>query len=144
MSHAREMIEAAPFAGGLDADDLAAAIDGCGDCAQTCTACADADVAEDNVKEMRRCIALCSDCADVCTATARVLSRDVRYDPLLVQRLLQACLRACASCAEECAEHAAHHRHCAVCAEACRACEQACRTLLDAEALEELKTLAGG
>jgi hypothetical protein len=144
VSYAREMIDAAPYATGLDAGDLAAAIDACGDCVQACTACAAADVAEDDVKEMRRCIGLCSDCADVCAATVRVLSRDLRYDPPMVQRLLQACVRACATCAEECAKHAPHHRHCAICLEACRACEQACRTLLDAEALEELKTLAGG
>jgi hypothetical protein len=144
MSHAREMIDASPYPAEVDAADLAAAIDACGDCAQTCTACADADAAEDDVKELRRCIVLCSDCADVCAATARVLSRDLQYDPPLVQRLLQACVRACASCADECAKHAPHHRHCAICEEVCRACEQACRTLLDAEALEELKALAGG
>ena len=144
MSHAREMIEASPGTPEFDVDELAAAIDGCKDCEQTCTACADADVAEPDVAEMRRCIGLCLDCADVCAATARVLSRQTRYDTYLVQRLLEACVRACDSCAAECERHAEHHEHCRVCAETCRACERACRTLLDAQALAEVDTLRGG
>jgi hypothetical protein len=144
MSYAREMLDAAPGAAIFEPADLASAIDACGDCVQTCIACADADVAERDVAEMRACIGLCLDCADVCAATLRVLSRQARYDDLMVQRLLQACARACSSCAEECSRHAAHHRHCAVCAESCAVCEQACRKLLDAEALEELQALAGG
>ena len=145
MSHAREMIDAAPASADFfDPDDLAAAIDACLDCLQSCTACADADLAEDDVADLRTCIGLCNDCADVCGTTARVLSRQARYDTYLVHRLLHACVRACASCAEECERHAAHHRHCAICLETCRACEQACRKLLDAEAFEELQALAGG
>src|SRR5947208_1760599 len=69
MSHARQMIDAAPYATGFDAGELAAAIDAMSDCTQTCTACADASLHEDDVKDMRRCIGLCSDCADVGTAT---------------------------------------------------------------------------
>ena len=144
MSYTRDMLDAAPSAGVFDAADLAAAIDACGDCVQACTACADADVTEDDVARMRACIGLCLDCADVCSATLRVLSRQARYDELMVQRLLQACVRACTSCSEECSRHAAHHRHCAVCLEVCTTCERACRKLLEAEALEELQALAGG
>ena len=36
---------------------------------------------------------------------------------------------ACKSCADECEKHAAM-KHCQVCAEACRGCEQACRQTL--------------
>jgi hypothetical protein len=144
MSHARELLDAGPGPGSLDPDELSAAIDACLDAAQACTACADADLAEDDVAEMRTCIGLCSDCADVCTATARVLSRQAGYDQLLVHRLLQACVRACSSCADECARHADHHAHCRICAEVCRECEAACRRLLDSEAFQELQALAGG
>lgn len=144
MSHTREMLDAAPGAAVFDPADLAAAIDACGDCVQTCTTCAEADVAEQDVAELRACIGLCLDCADVCAATLRVLSRQARYDELMVQRLLQACVRACSSSAEECARHASHHRHCAVCEQSCVACERACQKLLEAEALEELRALAGG
>ena len=138
------MLDAAPSAAVFDPAELAAAIDACGDCVQACTSCADSSVAEDDVAAMRACIGLCLNCADVCAATRRVLSRQTRYDPLLVQRLLGACVRACASSAAECSRHAEHHRHCAICAEVCAACERACRKLLEAEALEELQALAGG
>jgi hypothetical protein len=144
MSHTREMLDAGPGPGNLDPDELAAAIDACLDCVQSCTSCADADLAEDDVAELRTCIGLCDDCADVCDATARVLSRQARYDEFLVQRLLQACVRACASCAEECARHAHHHVHCRICEQVCRECEAACRRLLEADAFRELQDLAGG
>jgi hypothetical protein len=144
MTHTREMLDAAPTRGNLDAADLAAAIDACADAAVSCTACADACLHEEDVDAMRACIVLDADCADVCGATARVLSRQPREDVILLQRLLQACVRACTTCAEECERHAERHAHCAICAEACRACEQACRRLLDAEAFEELQALAGG
>jgi hypothetical protein len=144
MGRAREMLDAAPSTWKIDLDDLAAAIDACWDCAQSCTACSDADLAEDDVEAMRRCIVTCANCADVCIATARVLSRQSQDDVLLVQRQLEACLRACITCAEECERHAPHHRHCAICGEVCRTCERACRRLLEAEALTELQALAGG
>lgn len=140
----REMLEAAPRTWGLDVGELAAAIDACGDCAVTCVACADSCLAEDDVGSLRGCIATSLNCADVCEASARVLSRQSHDDVTLVQRLLEACVRACTTCAQECARHAEHHAHCAVCAEACRTCEQACRRLLEAEALSELRALAGG
>jgi hypothetical protein len=144
MSRARDMLETSPRTPEFDADELVAAIEACLDCEQSCTACADADVAEPDVAEMRRCIVLCLDCADICSTTARVLSRETRHDPVLVQRLLEACVRACNSSGDECHRHAAHHAHCRVCEEVCRTCERACRTLLDAQASEELDSLRGG
>jgi hypothetical protein len=144
MSHARKLFDAGPHPADLDPDELAAAIDACLDCAQACTACADADISEDDVADLRTCIGLCLDCADVCGATARVLSRQTWYDEFLVHRLLQACVRACSSCADECARHAHHHAHCRICEEVCRECEAACRRLLEADAFRELQALAGG
>ena len=129
---------------GLDAADVAGAIDACSDAVQACTSCADSCLAEDDVAALRGCIGLDLDCADVCGATARVLSRQTRYDDFLVHRLLDACVRACTSCAEECERHAGHHEHCRICAEACRACGRACAVLLDAETFKEVQKLAGG
>jgi hypothetical protein len=123
--------------------EVAAAVDACLSCVQSCTSCADADLAEDDVAEMRTCIALCLNCADVCELTARVLSRLAHWDQVVVHRLLQACVRTCKSSAEECARHAEHHRHCAICETTCRVCVRACVALLDAEAFEELQNLAG-
>lgn len=143
MTNTREMLEAAPTGIPLGAEEVAAAIDACLACHQSCTACADADLAEDDVAELRTCVALCLNCSDVCEATARVLSRPAHWEEYVAHRLLQACVRTCTSCAEECARHAAHHRHCALCEKVCRACVAACSALLDAETLAELQKLAG-
>jgi hypothetical protein len=143
MTDTREMLEASPASIGLDVAEVAAAIDAALNCVQTCTSCADSDLVEEDVAEMRRCIALCRNCADVCGITAQALSRPAYSDRFVLHRLLQACVRLCAACAEECARHAAHHRHCAICERTCRACEHACNTLLEAEAFEELEKLAG-
>ena len=138
------MLSATPVTSPFHDAELAAAIDACAETATVCTQCADADLAEPEVEDLRRCIGLDLDCADICSATARVLARNAHYDVFTVQRLLEACVRACAECARECERHADHHRHCALCADACRGCEQACRALLEAEAFEEVKSLAGG
>ena len=128
----------------LDLDDVAAAIDASLTCLQTCTACADCDLAEQEVTELATCIALCVECADVCGLVARTLSRPAHWDQFVVHRLLQACVRTCTASAEECARHAEHHRDCAICARACRACAHACSELLEDEAFAELQKLAGG
>ena len=143
MAHAREMLDRYPGTFGFPADDLATAIEACFDCAQTCTACADACLAEDDVVELRRCIALDVNCADLCDATGRVLSRQTDYDHQITQRTLEVCVRACIACAAECDKHAPHHPHCGVCAEVCRACAAACMQLLSDEIAHELRALQG-
>ena len=132
MSYARQLLDIHPPASGLDAGVLAATIDALTDCAQACTADVDADLGEQDLAEMVKCIRLCLDCVDVCTATAGVVSRLAEYDPNVVRPLLEACVAICKSCGDECERHAPHFQHCRVCAEACRRCEQACRELLDA------------
>lgn len=133
MTDTKDMIETVPGGVPLGAEPVAAAIDACLRCVQSCTTCANADLVEDDVAEMRTCIARCLNCADVCQATARLLSRPADSEPAVVQLLLQACVRTCASCADECARHAQHHRHCAICESVCRACVEACTALLDGE-----------
>ena len=132
MTDTEEILDAAPTGVPLSTKDVAAAIDACLKCVQTCTTCASADLAEEDRGEMSVCAALCITCADVCDVTARVLSRPTQWDEVVIQHLLQACVRACENSAEECARHAHHHRHCAICEQVCRACVQACRALLDA------------
>lgn len=143
MTETRDMLDASPAPVALDATDLAAAIDACLTCVQTCTSCADADLAEEDVDAMRSCIALDQTCADVCAVTARVLSRPAHSNHVVTHRLLQACVRACTDCADECGRHAEHHRHCAICAKACRVCVGACNVLLEDEAFAQLQKLAG-
>jgi Domain of Unknown Function (DUF326) len=132
MSYARQMLDTYPRTITVDADLLAATIDAISDCAQACAADVDADLSEQDLAEMVRCIRLCLDCTDVCTATLGVLSRLAEYDPSATRPLLEACAATCKTCGDECERHAPHHAHCRVCAEACRRCERACRQLLRA------------
>jgi hypothetical protein len=131
MSYARPMLDSQPRTFDLDVGVLAATIDALTDCSQACTADVDADLSEQDLAEMVRCIRLCLDCVDVCTATAGVVSRQAEYDANVARPLLEACVAICKSCGDECERHAQHYAHCRVCAEACRRCEQACRELLD-------------
>ncbi|HYB88739.1 MAG TPA: four-helix bundle copper-binding protein [Streptosporangiaceae bacterium] len=130
MSYARQMLDAYPGKLNTDAGVLAATIDALSDCAQACTADVDANLAEQDLADMVRCIRLCLDCADVCTATIGVISRQAIWDASVIRPLLEACVATCRSCGDECARHAPHHAHCRVCEQACRRCEQACQELL--------------
>jgi hypothetical protein len=100
-------------------------------CAEYCTACADACLAEEAVAELRRCIRLCLDCADLCAAAGRVVARQTESDVATVSSLLTACMEMCERCSEQCEGHAGHHDHCRLCAEACRRCATACQELLE-------------
>jgi hypothetical protein len=143
LTDTQEILEAVATGVPLDAADLAAAIDACLRCVQTCTTCANADLAEEDVADLRVCARLCINCADVCDVTARLLSRPAQWDAFVVHRLLEACVRSCQNSAEECARHAHHHRHCAICEKTCRACARACSDLLEDETFEQLQKLAG-
>jgi Domain of Unknown Function (DUF326) len=128
MNLGAEILAAHPQAAPSEA--LVRCIEECFACVVACTSCADADLAEEDVEDLRHCIRLCLDCADVCGATGQVLTRQTSPEPRLTRTLLEACLQACRLCAEECERHAAHHEHCRLCAETCRRCEQACADLL--------------
>src|SRR5262245_17863608 len=75
MSYARQLLDTYPGTLTTDAGALAATLEALSDCAQACAADADADLAEQNLAEMVKCIRLCLDCTDVCTATLGVVSR---------------------------------------------------------------------
>lgn len=130
MSYAKRMLDSYPRSFSLDATLLASAIEATQDCAQACTACADACLGEESVQELVKCIRTDLDCADICGTTATVMSRQTEYDANVSRTLVEACAQACKSCGDECEQHAGHHEHCRVCAEACRRCEDACRQLL--------------
>ena len=132
MPYTKAMLDAHPWPGHVDRELLAACIDACLACGQTCESCADACLSEDDVAELRKCVRLNLDCGDICVATWRVVTRQTEYDAPTSKSQLEACRGACATCAEECERHAEHHEHCRICAEACRSCEQACASLLDA------------
>jgi hypothetical protein len=130
MSYARQLLDSYPHASGLDAGVLAATIDALTDCTQACIADVDADLSEQDLAEMVKCIRLCLNCADVCTATTGIVTRQAEFDANVARPLLESCVAICKSCGDECERHAPHHQHCRFCAEACRRCEQACRELL--------------
>jgi len=133
MAHATSMLNTHPAAGGAVAvDTLANLLHELEECAQTCTLCADACLAEDMVAELRRCIRLNLDCAALCRATAEILGRQVEPDTSVLRACLEACAAACAACGSECESHADMHEHCRICAESCRRCEQSCRDALSA------------
>ncbi|ABK05633.1 protein of unknown function DUF326 (plasmid) [Arthrobacter sp. FB24] len=131
--HVSAMLNAHPQADpAMSRDSLAGCIAACFECAQTCTACADACLGEDMVAELTTCIRTDLDCADVCAATGNLLSRQTGGQSPITLAALEACRAACAACAEECQKHAGMHEHCRICAEACRRCEAACGVLLAA------------
>ena len=144
MTFTKAMLEASPVRIDLDLDDVANAIDASAACEQACTSCANANLGEEDVFRLRRCIALCQNCADVCAVTVRVLSRPFEFDHAVAHGVLQTCVRTCKSSEDECHLHAPHHHHCAICEQACRACLAACTALLEAEAFRELRKIAGG
>lgn len=131
MTHSQAMLETHPRTFNLDASMLAEAIDALMDCANTCTQCADACLAEGDAA-LAKCIRLNLDCADICNATARVVSRQTEHDANVTRPLVEACRAACRSCGDECASHAEHMEHCRICAEQCRRCEEVCGSLLAA------------
>jgi len=128
--HTKEIIATHPDVSGSINQSLITAVDAAYDCAQTCTSCADACVAEDMVARLRQCIRLNLDCADVCDAFARLGSRRTGSNEEVIRKLLEACITACRLCGDECQRHASQHEHCRVCAESCRGCETACQSAL--------------
>lgn len=130
--HATAMLASHPIDHGIAGQrELAACINACFDCAQTCTTCADACLAEETVAELRACIRTNLDCADICDVTGRMLSRYTGADVELLQATVRACAVACELCAVECRRHAGRHEHCRVCAEACESCAAACKAVLE-------------
>jgi len=100
-------------------------------CAEACTSCADACLAEPNdLVKLRRCIRTNLDCGDICEATARLIVRQTETPNDLVHAQLHTCIVACQLCADECEQHAKMHTHCRICAEACRHCQERCNFLL--------------
>src|SRR5689334_22274606 len=91
MSHATQMQYMNPSPSPVDSIILQACIAACFDCAQTCTACADACLGEQNPEMLTRCIRLNLDCADICGMTGRIMMRQTAFDPLLARAVLQAC-----------------------------------------------------
>jgi hypothetical protein len=124
------MIETHPRQPTADRATLLRCIEELFGCAAACTGCVDACLGVENVTELAACILLNLDCADICSATARILTRQVYANQAVLRTAVEACGQACQSSAAECKRHAEHHRHCRLCADVCRRCEEACADLL--------------
>jgi hypothetical protein len=98
-------------------------------CAESCVACADACLGEDQVEALRRCIRMCLDCADVCQATAKILTRQTEGNSDVIEAQLQACIVACQLCGAECEHHSSDMAHCEICSIACHRCEKSCQEM---------------
>src|SRR4051795_6118723 len=73
-----------------DLDVLAGCVDECGECAAICTVCADACLAEDDVRALVRCTRLCLDCADACPDAGRILAEECRRCERACEEMLTA------------------------------------------------------
>ena len=115
---------------GIDEDALIICIQRTLDCAQVCTACADACVAEPDAPHLGRCIGAALNCGELAVVAMRVLSRPAAYDAEVTRAVLQAFVAASRACYDECRRHAIEHEHCRVCADVCRNAGQSCAPLL--------------
>lgn len=104
----KEMIATHPDVRGGVNQALIDAIDAAYECAQSCTSCADACLAEEMVAQLRQCIRLNLDCADVCAVMATVGNRRTGSNEEVSRKMLDVCITACRLCGEECAQHAHH------------------------------------
>jgi Domain of Unknown Function (DUF326) len=129
MSYIEQMLEAHPRKYSKDGELWVEGITANWSCAESCVACADACLGEEDIQTMRHCIRTCLDCADVCQTTAKLLTRQTESDSHLIEAQLQGCVIACQICGAECEKHSSKMAHCRVCAEACHRCEEACKEL---------------
>jgi hypothetical protein len=128
--HTEQIIATHPDVRGSVNRALLDAINEAYSCAQACTSCADACLAEEMVAQLRQCIRLNLDCADVCAATGTLATRRTGSNEEVIRRMLDACITACRLCGEECERHASKHEHCRICGESCRRCADACQKAL--------------
>ena len=130
MPDATRLMTTVPLDLPVDAAHLAEAIEALESAALACTTCADASLGNGSAQELHACVRACTTCADVCGVTARVLARAGGYDVPVIRNLLEAAAKACATAGEICDQHGDVHKHCRICEEATRRCEQALQQLL--------------
>ena len=126
----KQMIGAHPEARGPISPAAIQCIDAAYACAQACTSCADASLAESGVHALRQCIRLSLDCGDVCLAMASLASRHTGANEAVMRKMLDVCMTACRLCEDECRRHAGRE-YCRICADSCQQCCIACQNTLE-------------
>lgn len=124
------MIETHPRFSSEESREFATELEVLSLCEQSCLLCADACLEEKSPGDLRVCIQRNLDCAAVCRATAGMLLRRTQGSNVVLHSQLHACVAACQACRDECALHARLHRHCTVCADICRECQEVCNAAL--------------
>jgi hypothetical protein len=84
-------------------------------------------------EQMRRCIQECMSCASICQQTlAHCLRKGGKHaDPQHAQ-LLMDCAESCSTSVSMMSRESPFHaRHCGLCADICKACEEACERFPD-------------
>ena len=127
-----EMLKSHPRKSEVDVEKLHDMVKTIWSCAGTCNICADACLAEDDVKSLAACIRMDLDCAMVCDTMGAMLSRitEANYDVINAQ--LQACVKMCQACGAECRKHA-KMEHCRICADTCDDCADKCQKYMKAQ-----------
>ena len=104
----------------MDPRDHAACIEACDQAATACAHCAAVCLAEPDVKQLARCIALTLDGAALCRLASGFMARGSPAAAMVAG----ACAGLCEQVAIECARHP--REACLTAAQACRECAQAC------------------
>ena len=133
MASTQMMLQAHPQRATIDQTVMNQCLEALYECANVCTLCADACLAEQDVQMLARCIRLNLDCSDICATTGKLLSRQRAPDWAIIRAQVQACIAICRACGQECRQHSDHGmEHCRLCADACQRCLEACERLLQA------------
>ncbi|MFC3300623.1 four-helix bundle copper-binding protein [Arthrobacter agilis] len=134
MSRTQQMTTTHPRTDGTPSQDRRriAAISALLECAQVCSVCADACLADDDLPHLIACVRRNQDCADLCRVTAAILLRRTEPHDAVIQKLALTCRLACSASALECTDH--ENPHCTLCTKACREAERALTELLEASA----------
>ena len=113
---------------GMAAVDMAvmqACMDACAACEQACTVCS---------TQLMDCAPACMNCADMCGTMMRTMLRMQGMTAPVMMAMLDACIAMCQMGEDECRAHADESPVCAMCADAYRACMDACMAVKSAMA----------
>ncbi len=113
----KEMIQDHPQVGDDYNDALGEAVKHAMYGAAIINSCADACLAEANVKERTECIRRCLDASDACTAFYRMASRRTGGNVIAIKAMGMATIVACEQCLEHCSMH--DDAHCKRCTRMC-------------------------
>lgn len=99
-------------------------IKACQACVVECEHCATACLAENECKDLAKCIELDLDCAALCALAIGMMARGSQF----AKEICALCAKACRACGDECSKHK-QMEHCNRCALACYRCADECEKM---------------